>query len=336
MKSIRVVWLLRGGVLAMVTFFSFSQAGLGTAEAAGPIPGMGIVLTDPGKTEVITSAQVGDKFAVKVTTNPAPNPGGGVGTRGFTIGVVIPAGGGIKYTGNADFDLASCVDEIQPPMLLLCFATHTATKHSINTQNQVPGALPTISAGEVGVQLTNIPYQCNTAGTYEITVIAADPLQLATAFYIDTNAVPIATKTVLDQSGGAVTASAKITCTPPPCADLDGDGQVTVQEIAMVAKAVGLTVPPAAPQVDIDGNTVIEQADVDFATSQFLLGPPPLCQHQPIGGIAELAEIAGTPLDVTASSGSNAGVAAGIVAAIAAFAVVLTGAAWYARRRLVS
>ena len=53
----------------------------------------------------------------------------------------------------------------------------------------------------------------------------------------------------------------------------------------------------------------------------------------PVGGIAELPEIAGTPLEAAGSSGSNTGLIAGIVAAIAAGSVALGGAAWYARRR---
>ena len=53
-----------------------------------------------------------------------------------------------------------------------------------------------------------------------------------------------------------------------------------------------------------------------------------------VGGIAELPDVAGTPLEAPASSRSNAAVLAGIAAAVAAGAVALGGAAWYARRRL--
>ena len=51
-----------------------------------------------------------------------------------------------------------------------------------------------------------------------------------------------------------------------------------------------------------------------------------------VGGIAELAEVAGTPLDAAGSSGGNV---ASVAAAIAVGAVALGGAAWYARRRRV-
>lgn len=52
-----------------------------------------------------------------------------------------------------------------------------------------------------------------------------------------------------------------------------------------------------------------------------------------VGGIAELPEVAGTPLEAPDSSGSNTGLIAGIVAFIAAGTVTLGGGAWYARRR---
>ena len=52
-----------------------------------------------------------------------------------------------------------------------------------------------------------------------------------------------------------------------------------------------------------------------------------------VGGLAELAEVAGAPLEAPDSSGTNTGVMAGIAAAIGA--VALVSAAWYARRRLL-
>ena len=54
-----------------------------------------------------------------------------------------------------------------------------------------------------------------------------------------------------------------------------------------------------------------------------------------VGGVAELADEAGTPLAAPDSSGSNTGLIAGIVAAIAAGAVALGGAAWYTKRRSI-
>ncbi len=58
-----------------------------------------------------------------------------------------------------------------------------------------------------------------------------------------------------------------------------------------------------------------------------------LNDEKKVGGVVELAEAAGTPLEAAGSSSSNAGLIAGIVAAIAAGTVTLGGAAWYTRRR---
>lgn len=53
-----------------------------------------------------------------------------------------------------------------------------------------------------------------------------------------------------------------------------------------------------------------------------------------VGGVAELPEVAGAPLETAGSSGSNTGLIAGVVAAITAGTIALSSAAWYGRRRL--
>jgi len=52
-----------------------------------------------------------------------------------------------------------------------------------------------------------------------------------------------------------------------------------------------------------------------------------------VGGSAELPDVADAPLEMPDSSGPGAGVTAGIVGAVAAGAIAVGGAAWYARRR---
>ena len=53
----------------------------------------------------------------------------------------------------------------------------------------------------------------------------------------------------------------------------------------------------------------------------------------PVGGIAELPDVAGAPLEAPDSSGGNTGVLAAVVVAAAVSMLTLAGAAWYARRR---
>ena len=66
------------------------------------------------------------------------------------------------------------------------------------------------------------------------------------------------------------------------------------------------------------GGTIGTDLDILVATSA-----------PPVGGIAELPEVAGAPLETGGSSGPSAGMLAGV----AASAVALGGAAWYTRRR---
>ena len=54
---------------------------------------------------------------------------------------------------------------------------------------------------------------------------------------------------------------------------------------------------------------------------------------QAVGGVSIDLDVGGLPLEAPDSSGRNIGLIAGIVAAIAAGAVTLGGAAWYGRRR---
>ena len=70
-----------------------------------------------------------------------------------------------------------------------------------------------------------------------------------------------------------------------------------------------------------------------IATPTATSTPLPSSTPDPVGGIAELAEVAGTPLDATASSGSSADVFAGVAVAVVVGAAGLGVAAWYARKR---
>ncbi|MCH8850576.1 MAG: hypothetical protein IIC89_07105 [Chloroflexi bacterium] len=69
----------------------------------------------------------------------------------------------------------------------------------------------------------------------------------------------------------------------------------------------------------IDSVRVQLQADIISETS--------------VGGIAELPDVDTASLEVADSSGPGAGAVVGVVAAVAAGALALGGAAWYARRR---
>ena len=112
---------------------------------------------------------------------------------------------------------------------------------------------------------------------------------------------------------------------------IDDDGLLGTDILSTLAAGVNLPAPPfAGAVVPLPGAfTVTLRATV------VNLGIVPACEPQ-VGGVAELAEAEGAPLEAPDSSGSNTGLIAGIVAAIATGGVSLGGAAWYARRRLTS
>ena len=78
--------------------------------------------------------------------------------------------------------------------------------------------------------------------------------------------------------------------------------------------------PP--PTTDQRGVTRPQGADCDIGAYEF---------EPPVGGL--VVDLDGGPLSAAQPSGGSAGRLAGTIAGIAAFAVMLTGAAWYARRR---
>jgi hypothetical protein len=58
-----------------------------------------------------------------------------------------------------------------------------------------------------------------------------------------------------------------------------------------------------------------------------------ICTAASVGGIAEAPEVASMPLAEPDPSGTNTGLLAGVAAAAAASVVMVSGAAWYARKR---
>ena len=102
--------------------------------------------------------------------------------------------------------------------------------------------------------------------------------------------------------------------------DADGAGADT--------KGGGHTWPGAVDTPSL-GNTTQEISATDLMWDFFQAHP-----LATVGGIAELPEVAGAPLETVGSSGPSAGLLAGVAVAVTAASSSLGGAAWYARRRL--
>jgi len=150
-----------------------------------------------------------------------------------------------------------------------------------------------------------------------------------------------------------------------PCADLDGDTDVDVDDVNIVTSYVGKSVSPAPAEVDMDGNMFIDLLDVQYVNA--FIGTTTACQDSPVacqggpcptktptmvlpptntptptrtptatstpgpvGGIAQLANVERAPVETADRSDPNAGWLVGIaaVAGVSLGVVVL-----YARGR---
>ena len=150
-----------------------------------------------------------------------------------------------------------------------------------------------------------------------------------------------------------------------PCADLDGDTDVDVDDVNIVASYFFKNVPPAPAQVDMTGDGLIRAGDITYVLSQIgattgCQDAPVACQGgpcptktptmvlpptntptrtrtptatptpAPVGGIAQLANVERAPVETADGSDPNAGWLVGIAAvgAVSLGVVVL-----YARGR---
>lgn len=109
--------------------------------------------------------------------------------------------------------------------------------------------------------------------------------------------------------------------TDPLNPDTDGDGLSDGAEIH-------LHTDPLNPDTDGDGVSDGDEVNV-FGTNPLLTDLPPVG----VGGVAELPDVAGTPLKAPDSSGTNLGLLAAIIVGISAGGFALGGAAWWVRRR---
>ncbi|MCH8836923.1 MAG: phosphoribosylamine--glycine ligase [Candidatus Marinimicrobia bacterium] len=105
------------------------------------------------------------------------------------------------------------------------------------------------------------------------------------------------------------------------------------EAVMALAREQGIDLTIVGPEGPLAAGIYLVDAHVPCGLSTCVGSTTFEVTGQPVGGVVELPEVAGTPLEVPGSSGTNAGPIASIVAAIAAGTVTLTGAAWYARRR---
>ena len=106
----------------------------------------------------------------------------------------------------------------------------------------------------------------------------------------------------------------------------------TATETCTKTKNLEETATSVSSGVLADGDWWFHICPVDNAGNNTVaVGPFTLVTA--VGGDLEPIDPAALPLETLDSSGPGAGVLAGVVVAVAAVAITLSGAAWYARRR---
>ncbi|MCH8900742.1 MAG: hypothetical protein IIC88_00410 [Chloroflexi bacterium] len=128
------------------------------------------------------------------------------------------------------------------------------------------------------------------------------------------------------------------------CTTLSGTGLGTIAVQFDALYMAGPTIGTAVDSSNWDKDGGFPLIGSTHCSDWNELDPSPQANHsdpfkqgdcpRSVGGVAELAEAAGTPLDAPDSSGASTGLIAGVLAAIAAGVVALSGAAWYTKRRL--
>ena len=171
------------------------------------------------------------------------------------------------------------------------------------------------SSGKLKVMHCNDP---NCSGDDE-SITVPDNLSSRTSLRLDSSGNPVVSYLVGTDHGVGLRV---LHCGDPTC---------TIANTIAAPDTEGR--PDMSLVLDASGNPVVSYHDFPNLDLKVLHCGDPACKAPPpVGGIAELPELAGTALEVE-SSGVGAGVVGGVVAAVAAGAVALGGAAWYARRR---
>ena len=130
------------------------------------------------------------------------------------------------------------------------------------------------------------------------------------------------------------TAAVGCTAVPPPLTNAQATAVIGRFEFNCGPdpnqEQVAMVVVPALPQ---EATHITNASNAPFADKDGTEIITIIC-NGPVGGIAELPEVADTPLGTDEPSGFSAALLAGLIAGASAGAIAVAGTAWYSRRRL--
>ena len=328
-------------LLTLVMLLATVLLGPGSARAAGPAAGMGLQIksacTDASE---LTTVQAGVPFVVCVVSDPAPS----VAIAGFVSEVLFAEPEtGTQCTNSVDDDSDGFINDgcpqvdDAPEVGADCLnATDDEDNDSFSSGNQKDGVVndgcPAKTPNLKWLQRDNCADDpIDPLDTFEVQVGRQDLGTLAicnakstflggvghTVFsefadLAEPLTVPAGSTTILVELDFTcnVAGSYKLTLTAAPDSP-DGAAYADLQGHKIKVKTVSQ---------DYDGDTVAN--DVADTTTFDCVGT--------VGGITELPDVAGTPLETTASSNGNLGLIVGVATAML---LAISGGAWYVSRR---
>ncbi len=304
-------------VVALLALMATAFAGpaVGPARAAGPGAGMSLQIksacTDASQ---LTTVEAGVPFVVCVISDPAP----GVAIAGFTSEVLFAEPEtGTQCTNSVDDDSDGIINDgcpqvdDAPEVGAQCLNnTDDEDNDDFSPGNQKDGV---VNDG-CPARTLNLKWAPRTLCTDEVQVGRQDAGMLAAC-----NA-----KTTFLGGVGHVVVS-EFPMTPPAAAlDVTLGSTTTLIELDFTCNAAGsykltLTAAPdsanGAAYFDDNGNKInvkTVQQDYDGDTVANDVADTATFECLAVGGIAELPDVAGTPLETTASSDANLGLIVGV------------------------
>ena len=320
-------------LLVLVMLLATVLLGPGSARAAGPAPGMGLQIksacTDVSELPVVG---VGVPFVVCVVSDPAPS----VAIAGFTSEVLFAEPEtGTQCANSIDDDSDGFINDgcrqvgDAPEVGADCL---NATDDEDNDSFQVGKQNDGVVNDGCPARTLNLKWAPRTLCTDEVQVGRQDMGTLAacnakTTFLGGVGHLVFSefadSAAALDVATGSTTILVEMdfTCNVAGSYKLTLAALPDSQEGAAYFDLQGHKIIVKTVQQDYDGDTTAN--DVADTLSILCLGPN-------VGGITELPDVAGTPLETTTSSNGNLGLIVGVAAAML---LAISGGAWYVSRR---
>jgi hypothetical protein len=257
-------------VAALVALLGSGGVGAGPAQAAVPSPNLSISIDTNGDTVPDCTTQqsppagscsltAGQRFTVRVRLSslaglPNPDGDGAVGYFGVQLRLLNSAG----LVRND----RPAMDEWGPPSSPFWPACSFRAESVASSTDYLGGC--TVSSTNESTYtglLMEVDYTCTSgSSTQRVTLVHGAPR--------DSHVLSETVAPVVDQNDNGAAEVLTIYCGDFVW-DVTGDGLVSAGDIGFVVSLYGQTVPPAAPQADIDDDGVIAASDIGQVVAHY-------------------------------------------------------------------